>query len=141
MPGDASLKAGQYYAHPRNAFWPIMGELFGAHREVPYERRLALLDEAGVALWDSLHSCVRPGSLDAAITNATANDFAELFARFPKISSVFFNGSTSEALFRRHVLPKLGDIPYSLTRLPSTSPANARLSLAEKLTLWRVIVG
>src|SRR4029077_16189116 len=79
MPGEASLKADQYYAHPRNAFWPIMGELFGAGPSLPYQERVALLQSTGVALWDSLQACVRPGSLDASITNEAANDFPGFF--------------------------------------------------------------
>jgi TDG/mug DNA glycosylase family protein len=66
------LKAGQYYAHSRNAFWPIMGELFGAGPSLPYLERVARLQSAGVALWDSLQACVRPGSLDASITEEVA---------------------------------------------------------------------
>src|ERR1700685_3002213 len=91
MPGTASLKAGQYYAHPRNGFWRIMGELFGAGPLLPYEQRVARLEQAGVALWDSLQSCVRPGSLDASITEEDTNDFAAFFAKYPRIGHVYFN--------------------------------------------------
>jgi len=76
MPGIASLTAGQYYAHPRNAFWRIMGKLVGAGPENPYDERLRILKKGGIALWDVLDSCVRPGSLDANISNETPNDFA-----------------------------------------------------------------
>ena len=62
MPGEASLKAGQYYAHPRNAFWHIMGELFGAGPSLPYQERVAILQSIGVALWDSLQACIRPAA-------------------------------------------------------------------------------
>jgi double-stranded uracil-DNA glycosylase len=96
MPGEASLKAGQYYAHPRNAFWHIMGELFGAGPSLPYQERVTILESVGVALWDSLQACIRPGSLDALIKEEVANDFPALFAKYPNITHVFFNGSKAE---------------------------------------------
>src|ERR1700751_4240082 len=89
MPGEASLKAGQYYAHPRNAFWHIMGELFGVGPSLPYPERLARLQSVGVALWDSLQVCVRPGSLDASITEEVPNHFPGFFAKYPNITHVF----------------------------------------------------
>lgn len=141
MPGQASLAASQYYAHPRNVFWEIMGELFDAGRDLPYGRRLARLREAGVALWDVAHRCRRPGSLDSAIDEASveANDFAALFAACPRLHTVFFNGATAEALYRRRVLPAAGRRARELTyhRLPSTSPAHAALDFEAKLERWR----
>ena len=85
MPGEASLAAGRYYAHPRNAFWPIMGALFGAGAELPYDQRLARLNAAGVALWDVIARCRRPGSLDSAIEDSVPNDLASLKRRAPKL--------------------------------------------------------
>lgn len=139
VPGEVSLKARQYYAHPRNAFWPIMGELFGAGVSLPYEDRLAVLDGAGIALWDSLRACVRPGSLDSAIRNEVANDFANLFRTYPDITHVFFNGAKSETAFRRHVLPTLSDARQILQRLPSTSPAHAGMTFDAKVEHWRAV--
>ena len=139
MPGDVSLKAHQYYAYPHNAFWRIMGELLGAGPSLPYQERLAVLDRAGIALWDSLRACTRPGSLDSAIRNEEANDFATLFTSFPKITHVFFNGAKSEAVFRRHVLPKLTDPKHAFVRLPSTSPAHAGMTFDKKVENWRVV--
>ena len=107
MAGEASLKDRQYYAHPRNAFWRIMGELFGAGPSLSYQERVAILQSVGVAVWDSLQTCVRPGSLDASITEEVANDFPALFAKHPNITQVFFNGSKAEKAFRRHALPAL----------------------------------
>ena len=107
MPGEASLKAGQYYAHPRNAFWHIMGELFGAGPSFPYQERVAILQSVGVALWDSLQVCIRFGSLDASIKEEVANDFPALFAKYPNISHVFFNGSKAERSFLLHAKPAL----------------------------------
>jgi len=139
MPGEVSLKAEQYYAHPRNAFWRIMGELFGAGLSLPYQERLVALDSAGIALWDSLRACTRPGSLDSAIRDEEANNFAALFASFPKITHVFFNGAKSEAAFRRHALPTLSGSQRVFARLPSTSPAHAGQDFQQKLTRWKRI--
>jgi hypoxanthine-DNA glycosylase len=142
MPGVASLGAGEYYAHPRNAFWPIMGELFGAGPELPYAARRERLMAAGVAVWDVLKSCRRLGSLDTAIERESeeANDFAKLFASHPAVRLVAFNGQKAESAFRRHVLPVLDDATrerLTFVRLPSTSPAHAGRSLAVKLEAWR----
>ena len=139
MPGEVSLKAHQYYAHPRNAFWPIMGELLGAGPSLPYQERLTVLDSAGVALWDSLRGCTRPGSLDSAIRDEEANDFSALFASYPNIAHVFFNGAKSEAAFRRHALPALDDPKHAFIRLPSTSPAHAGMTFDKKVEYWRAV--
>ena len=142
MPGEESLRAGQYYAHPRNTFWKLMGELFDAGAELPYERRIQQLKKSGVALWDVLASCLRKGSLDSAIAanSITANDFQAFFARHRKITQVFFNGATAECRFRMQVLPGLSAQPLQFTRLPSTSPAHAALSYGQKRTAWRAIL-
>jgi len=141
MPSRKSLAEQQYYAHPRNAFWPIMGELFGAGPTLPYEQRLYRLRESGIALWDVAHQCVRPGSLDANMRNVEANDFSKFFAAYPRIHAVFFNGRMAESLYRKLVLPQLND-PYHnlpLRCLPSTSPAHAARSFAEKLAAWQIV--
>lgn len=141
MPGAASLAAGQYYAHARNAFWPIMGVLFAAGAELPYAERLLRLRAAGVALWDVIATCARPGSLDSAIVadSIEVNDFAMLFAACPQLRQVFFNGSAAEAAFRRHVPAQLRPATLQLTRLASTSPAHAARSFAAKLAAWQVV--
>ena len=139
MPGELSLKAGQYYAHPQNAFWDIMGELFGAGPSLPYAERVALLQSVGVALWDSLQGCTRPGSLDASITEEVANDFAGLFAKYRNITHVFFNGSMAEKAFRRHALPALSEDCHIFARLPSTSPAHAAMRFEAKVQAWCVV--
>ena len=141
MPGEASLRAGQYYAHPRNLFWRIMGELAGAGPASPYEQRIQALRSANIALWDVLHSCSRKGSLDSDIDNGSliANDFAVFFRRHPKISHVFFNGVKAEECFRKFVLPYIETNPIEYLRLPSTSPANASIPYERKLEAWRVI--
>ena len=140
MPSIASLAKRQYYGHPQNSFWPIMGRLFGAGRELPYDQRQRILRERGVAVWDVLRECYREGSLDSdiQIESESHNDFATFFRRHPQIGSVFFNGQKSESLFSRHVLPTIADLDrkFRYVRLPSTSPAHAGRSFEEKLAAW-----
>jgi hypoxanthine-DNA glycosylase len=137
MPGAASLAANQYYAHPRNAFWRIMGSVLGFDPAAPYAVRVNALKTARIALWDVLRSCVRPGSLDAMIADEEPNDFAAFFRAHRRIARVYFNGAKAEASFRRHVLPALDARGIAFARLPSTSPAHAALSLARKTAAWR----
>lgn len=143
MPGTASLQMQQYYAHPRNAFWPIMQALFGIDTALPYEQRCRLLNGKGIAVWDVLKSCTRPGSLDADIDaeSMMPNDFAGFLAAHAGVRAICFNGTLAERTYRRRVLPYL-PAPASrlpLRRLPSTSPANASYSFERKLALWRVV--
>ncbi len=140
MPGVASLQARQYYGHPRNAFWPIMGELFGVDPELPYQERLARLRAKGIALWDVLASCERPGSLDSNIRQPEANNVAGLLKRHRSIRRVYFNGGTAARLYRRLLLAEVGMLaPYAVhAALPSTSPAYT-LPFAEKLKAWSAI--
>ena len=142
MPGRASLLAGQYYAHAQNGFWRIMSELLQFDATAPYSVRVRALKSARIALWDVLHSCIREGSLDSMIERDTqiANDFRAFFRTHTRISHVFFNGATAQACFKRHVLGDLDVGSVSYARLPSTSPANASMSFAEKLGAWRVTV-
>jgi hypoxanthine-DNA glycosylase len=141
MPGTASLAAGQYYAHAQNQFWQILSELTGVPASAPYMARARALKSQGIALWDVLASCVREGSLDSAIEDASisANDFASFYRAHPRIAQVFFNGAKAEACYRKHVLPSLarGSGPRNYVRLPSTSPANAALTRAHKQQVWK----
>jgi double-stranded uracil-DNA glycosylase len=143
LPGAASLRASQYYAHPRNAFWPILARLLGFDPSLPYEQRLSLLANSGIALWDVGHSAVRTGSLDSAIDarSLVANDVGGLIAELPDLAALAFNGAKAAALFRKHVLPGLEPAAAALPRyqLPSTSPANASLSFERKLAAWSVL--
>lgn len=142
MPGVASLDAQAYYAHPRNAFWWLLGELLGLDSAAPFAERYRAAGAAGIALWDVLAECVRPGSLDARIRrdSAVINPIGELLRAQPTIRAVALNGRTAEALFRRHVLPGLIDPVPELLTLPSTSPAHAARSRAQKLAAWRVLM-
>jgi TDG/mug DNA glycosylase family protein len=142
MPGQASLAASRYYAHPQNAFWRIISELLDIEATTPYEGRVLALKQAHIAVWDVLRSCTREGSLDARIErdSQVANNFRSFFRTHPGITRVFFNGAKSEECFRRHVLSDIGNDSMTYTRLPSTSPAHASLSFEQKLKAWRVIV-
>lgn len=140
MPGKESLRAGQYYAHPRNAFWKIMGDLVGACPELPYAERLDILKSSGIALWDVLASCVRKSSLDSHIREDAANDFEAFFLQHTHITHIFFNGAKAEQCFRKHVQLPPRFPPLQYCHLPSTSPAHAGMPYAGKLDAWRAIV-
>ena len=140
MPGIASLEAVEYYAHPRNAFWPIMGELFGFDAAAGYGDRIRRIEKLPIILWDSLKACHRPGSLDSNIDDASveANDFPWLLHRYPGVRVILFNGITSEKYFRKLALPLLPDAErIEMLRMPSTSPANAGMAYGQKLAAWR----
>jgi double-stranded uracil-DNA glycosylase len=142
MPSVASLAKQQYYGHPRNAFWAIMGRLFGAVPELPYRERQQILLTHRVAVWDVLRECYREGSLDTSIDAASEvpNDFETFFRQHRHIDTVFFNGRKAEAAYRRHVLPIAGkEQQLRYVRLPSTSPAHAGRTFAEKLEAWRAV--
>jgi double-stranded uracil-DNA glycosylase len=145
LPGRRSLDESRYYAQPQNGFWRIMGRLFGATPELPYEERIARLHAHGVAVWDVVAAAERDGSLDSRIVGASivVNDFAAFFARHSAIELVCFNGNTAAALYRRRVLPTLPQATAELpTRLlPSTSPAYATLSFEQKLARWSAVLG
>jgi hypoxanthine-DNA glycosylase len=133
MPGPLSLARQQYYAHPRNAFWPIVGALFGFDAGAPYAERLAALRGNRIALWDVLASCRRQGAADSAIRDEQANDFEVFFASHRRLRHICFNGGTAAELFRQQVS---GTLALPLVLLPSTSPAYAAMTFAEKCRRW-----
>ena len=133
FPGAASLQARQYYAHPRNQFWPILSALFGEDLlALSYARRLRSMRAHGLGLWDVYAACRREGSLDSAIEDAVPNDLASLRRRAPRLQAVAHNGGESARSMR--VTSALG---MTALRLPSTSPANASWSFERKLAAWR----
>jgi double-stranded uracil-DNA glycosylase len=143
MPGRVSLRERQYYAHPQNAFWRIIGAILGFDPALPYHERVASVQSAGIAIWDVLKACVRAGSLDSAIDAASVvpNDVAAFLAQHPQVRRICFNGATAQALYMKHVRPRLGSDPeVQYLRLPSTSPANASWSFADKARAWQAIV-
>lgn len=137
MPGPTSLARGEYYAHPRNAFWPLLGELLGFAATAPYGDRLAALQAGHIALWDVLAACTRDGAADTAIVAAVANDFAAFFAVHRRIGLVCFNGGGAARLFHRLVPPAAAPAGMRFVQLPSTSPAYAAMGFADKLAGWR----
>ncbi|WP_313348045.1 DNA-deoxyinosine glycosylase [Stenotrophomonas sp.] len=141
MPGVASLQAAQYYAHPRNRFWPLMGALTGIDATLPYAARLHAVQAAGVGLWDVIGACERRGSLDAAIVRGSevANAVPALIERLPSVRAVACNGGTAHRAFLRWVQPALGARGLSLPvwSLPSTSPANAAWPLPRLQAAWQ----
>ena len=136
FPGVASLAAGQYYAHPRNQFWPLMAALIGVDLlAMPYAGRLARLQACQIGLWDVIGGCERSGSLDSAIRHAEENDFGSLRQRCPALQLVGFNGKTSGKFAARFTQAGLDTLV-----LPSSSPAYASLSFNEKLGRWRKLM-
>lgn len=143
MPSRESLARQQYYAHPRNGFWPILTTLLEIE-DSSYSARTRALVRRGVAIWDVLKACVRPGSLDSAIDEGTlvTNEFQLFFDEHTLVRAVFFNGAKAESVYRKHVLPGLSGAAAELRlqRLPSTSPAHAAMTLEQKMASWRVLL-
>jgi hypoxanthine-DNA glycosylase len=138
LPGRLSLERGEYYANPQNSFWKIIA---AGVPDLPsdYAGRVRALIEQRIALWDVLAAATRSGSLDADIADdAIPNNFGAFFHAHPEIRLIGFNGGTAAKLYERHVLPTLTEAQRAIERatLPSTSPAHAGLSFAEKAARW-----
>ena len=132
FPGAASLAAGQYYAHPRNGFWPILGALWGVDLPaMAYGDRLQELLRRGLGLWDVYAACRREGSLDSAIEDAQLNPLDRLREMAPALSAIAHNGGESARCMR--FTRSLG---LPVHQLPSTSPANASWSFERKRAAW-----
>lgn len=134
MPGIKSLEERQYYAHPQNAFWKILFDLFEQPYSGSYADKQALLLQNGVALWDVLDSCERKTSADSDIVSEAPNPIGAFLQEHPSIRHIFLNGKTAERLFRKYNREITG---VGVHTLPSSSPANARLRYNDKLELWR----
>ncbi|MFK7891089.1 MAG: DNA-deoxyinosine glycosylase [Granulosicoccus sp.] len=149
MPGTASLKARQYYAHPRNAFWPIICALISGHeprydtlQSSNYDQLCESLLKHGYGLWDVLASCERPGSLDSAIRKHSEipNDIAGLLSAHNELRTIAFNGQKAKQLFKRHIMLPDRTEPLEFVLLPSSSPAYASLSLQQKYEKWHQLL-
>lgn len=136
MLGEASLAADKYYAHPRNAFWKIMADVLNNGKPFEnYTEKLNCLKAHHIGLWDNLKYCERKGSLDSDIKEEYPNDIAEMLKKHPSIEQILLNGKKSEAFFKKYqsaLLPKI-----NVRTMPSTSPANARLSYDKKCEIWK----
>lgn len=139
FPGEQSLAAGQYYAHPRNLFWDMLDEICGAGRQQPYEKRCEILISRRIAVWDVLQACDRDGSADGSIRQPVVNDFATFFGNH-HCRTVFFNGQLAFKLFTKHVNPDHFK-NRELAVLPSTSPAYAGMPVVDKCRRWSKIAG
>jgi double-stranded uracil-DNA glycosylase len=136
LPGEESLRRGEYYAHPRNLFWPIIFALFGEAPASNYTERLAFVAAHRIALWDVCESGEREASADSTIRMERPNAIGRLLDEHPLIGAVAFNGSGARRLYDRH-FPRRANLTY--VALPSTSPAHARIDFAEKLARWTAL--
>jgi double-stranded uracil-DNA glycosylase len=137
FPSVLSLERREYYGNPKNRFWAIMEELFAVPAALPYPERIELLTQQGVALWDVVRACDRPGSADSRIKNPVPNDIAGFAREHPTLRLVALNGSTAGRLYHRFAeVPGLASVP-----LPSTSPAHAAMKFSEKVRAWKIIAG
>jgi len=139
MPSVASLQKQQYYGHPRNAFWPLLAQLnkFSLHED--YALNVAEAMHRGIAVWDVIGECVRPGSLDSAIVKGSEriNAIPEFLNAHPGVGRIGLNGGMAATLFKRHCLEKISTESCQVYTLPSTSPANAAINFSEKCRRWQ----
>jgi hypoxanthine-DNA glycosylase len=134
FPSEASLAARQYYAHPRNHFWPILGAVLDEPlAELPYAERLACVKAHRVAIWDTIVACERDGSLDASIRNAERGEVRRVQRAAPGLVAVCFNGQTAG-----RAKPVWAEAGYATLVMPSTSPAYT-LPIERKLGAWQAL--
>lgn len=140
MPGVKSLEEQQYYAHPQNRFWKVMGSICNEPKlsELDYEIKLKILLNNNIALWDTIKSCKREGSLDSDIQNEKPNDIRKLLKKYPNIQTICLNGNKSYTAFKKY-FPDLLE-KYNCLKMPSTSPANARYNLNLLIKEWLRVV-
>lgn len=137
MPSEESLRKQERYGHKSNQFWKIIFTLFDKPLPDSYAEKNALLEENNIAIWDVIESCEGTGSLDSSIKNEKPNDFKKFFRKYPQIKHIFFTSKKAEEFYRRYV----GfDENRAFITLPSPSPANARMTLAEKIEKWQVFI-
>lgn len=138
MPSIKSLEQQEYYAHPQNRFWKVMAELCGypdLHKS-EFKIKTDILLKNHIALWDVVKTCNRNGSLDSAIENVKPNDIKTLLKKYPEIKKIYCNGTASYTMFNRY----FKDINLPVTKLPSTSPANAKYKLETLLEAWTQVI-
>ncbi|MDP3564029.1 MAG: DNA-deoxyinosine glycosylase [Methanoregula sp.] len=135
FPSVLSLRHTEYYGNPQNHFWKIMDQLFGINHLRPYRERIACLTGHRIALWDVVRTCTRAGSADEQIREPVFNDISGFLTAHPTVQLIVLNGSTAGRYYRRMHLPHA--IEHHI--LPSTSPANTRYTLAEKINAWQIV--
>ena len=137
MPGIKSLEEEQYYAHPQNRFWKVMGSICKNQDlpELKYNKKLEILLSNNIALWDTIKTCTRDGSLDSKILNIIPNDINELLEKYPNIKTIYLNGNKSYSTFKKYFPDLLKK--YNCYKMPSTSPANAKYSLTKLIEEWK----
>ncbi len=140
MPGIKSLEEQQYYAHPQNRFWKVMGTICNEPKlsELDYETKLKILLNSNIALWDTIKSCKREVSLDSDIQNEKPNDIRKLLKTYPNIETICLNGNKSYSAFKKY-FPDLLE-KYTCFKMPSTSPANARYNLDTLIQDWAKVL-
>lgn len=136
FPSVKSRESRFFYGHPQNRFWRVLAALYGGTVPETIQEKTALLLRNRVALWDVIHSCDIVGSSDASIRNVVPNDLSTVLSAAP-VRRVFTNGGTADALYRKYCEKQTG---LAATRLPSTSPANARMDLDTLVSAWRVLL-
>jgi len=141
LPGEESLRQGQYYANPRNSFWKIIFRIFGQSIPDSYHEKLSFLKSKGIGLWDVILTAERDGSLDSKIRNEIPNEFSTLLKQYIDIRVLIFNGRKAEKAFKRLIVGKQ-DLPDRLLfkYFPSTSPANSKISFEAKASYWNELM-
>ena len=139
FPSVIARRERAYYANPQNHFWPIMEELLGIPRTLPYRERVAALNERGIALWDTVDACRQEGSMDHTIRDPVLVDVAAWLEAHPSVRLVAVNGRTAERFLKRALRGRAVAPTVRIAVLPSTSPANAGTRFEEKVRLWSVV--
>lgn len=140
MPSIRSLEHGQYYAHPRNHFWPLIFKVLNEEDPKEYDKRIDLLKQRHIALWDCIESCERTGSLDSNIVQVILNDIGALLANHVSIQAIFFNGSRAQKEFFRAYQNQTNNL-LEYVLLPSSSPVPRKgmITIQDKLPAWMSI--
>lgn len=142
MPGVKSLEKGEYYAHKQNSFWDIMEKHFKVYSDFTYRQKVKLLLNNKIALWDVIHSCKRKGSFESSIEDDSiiVNDFPDILLENPNIKYIFCNGTAAYTAFNKYVLKELDHfLDIEVFKLPSSSPANTRITKEQKVKAWGII--
>lgn len=142
-PSIISVAKHQYFANPRNSFWPILAEIYKFDPSLNYLQRVKICESLPIIIWDVIQYCQRKGSLDSAIKaeSVITNDIQSLLKNYQNIECIAFNGASASKWFKQKVIPALIPVQnIKYLNLPSTSPAHAAMSFDKKLSLWQQII-